>query len=273
MYKTVLAICIALICSTATYAQLVTGTVKDAKTKQPLSFVNVGVVGKGLGTVTNDAGTFSLALEKYTKDSLRVSILGYKSQSFLVADILKNPDVLAITLLPDAISLKEVKIKSHKWKGIVLGNTTKSQGVAAELKGPMLGFEIGVVIPVKKSPAWLKRFNCSIINNMQGDSVRLRLNVYSVKDGMPDKNILQQNIYTTVFKGDKEIIIDLEPYNIKVDGDFFVSLETIQSMIDVDLRLSASVYKRAPSIVRSASQSSWGNLIRIGVGFNVLIDY
>lgn len=263
---------IAVMCSTATYAQILTGIVTDDKTKQPLSYVNVGVVGKNLGTVTNDAGEFSLSPDKYTSDSLRVSILGYRPKSFLVADVLKNP-VLNIALTPDSISLKEVKIKSHKQTGVVLGNTTKSQSVAADLKGPMLGREIGVVIPVKKSPAWLKRFNCSIINNIQSDSVKLRFNVYSVKDGMPDKNILQKNIYTIVLKGDKEIIIDLEPYHVMVDDDFFVSIETVQSMVDVDLKLSASEYRRAPSIVRSASQSSWGNLIRIGVGFNVLVEY
>jgi hypothetical protein len=155
----------------------------------------------------------------------------------LVADILKIPHLLNIALIPNAIRLKEVKVKSHKQSGVVLGNTKKSQAVAAELQGPMLGLEIGVVIPVKKPLAWVKRFNCSIINNMRADSVRLRFNVYSVKDNMPGKNILQQNIYTTVLKGDKEIIIDLEPYNIMVNGDFFVSLETIQSMVDVDVKL------------------------------------
>jgi hypothetical protein len=69
---------IAFICNTVTYAQSVTGTVKDAKTGEPLPFVNVGVVGKNLGTVTDDAAVFNLSPDKYPADSLRISILGYR---------------------------------------------------------------------------------------------------------------------------------------------------------------------------------------------------
>jgi hypothetical protein len=55
---------IAFICNTVTYAQSVTGTVK--------------VVGKNLGTVTDDAAVFNLSPDKYPADSLRISILGYR---------------------------------------------------------------------------------------------------------------------------------------------------------------------------------------------------
>ncbi|MFD2146775.1 hypothetical protein [Mucilaginibacter antarcticus] len=58
-----------------------------------------------------------------------------------------------------------------------------------------------------------------------------------------------------------------------VGGDFFVSLESVQSMVGNEIQLSASEFRRSPIITRGASQSGWGNLERIGVGFNVLVEY
>src|ERR1700744_4164936 len=95
---------------TAVKAQVITGTVKDARTGEVLPYVNVGVVAKGIGTVTNDNGKFSLTLNKQDADSLRISMIGYLPQSYAVSALKKNTDPLNVALVPSNKQLREVRI-------------------------------------------------------------------------------------------------------------------------------------------------------------------
>jgi hypothetical protein len=247
------------------------GNVVDAATNEKMPFVNVGIIGKGIGTVTNNDGNFILNLPNNGTDSLRVSMVGYVPQSFLVANLAKQAGHLNIRLVPAVTHLTEVKVKNRKWKTAVLGNTTRSQGTNAGFTTNRLGHEIGAIIKIKRAPTWLKRFNASLVD-YQSEPVKLRLNIYSVKDGLPDKNLLQENILVTVNKGDKEINIDLAPYDIMVDDKFFVSLEWIQSVRGRGLMFSASLLSSA-IISRETSQANWEKVGIAGVGFNVLAEY
>jgi hypothetical protein len=247
------------------------GNVIDAVTNEKLPFVNVGIIGKGIGTVTNNDGNFILNLPANGSDSLRISMVGYVPQSFLVADLAERASHLNIKLVPAVNELKEVKVKNRKWKTAILGNTTKSQNKDIGVGTNRLGDEIGAIIKIKRSPTWLKQFNASIVESA-GDTVRLRLNIYSIKDGLPDKNLLQDNIITTVRKGDRQITINLDPYNIVVDDNFLISLETIQNISGRGLMFSASLLSSA-LIARETSQAKWVKIGIVGVGFNVLAEY
>ena len=152
-----------------------------------------------------------------------------------------------------------------------MGNTTRSKSVNAGFNSNTLGNEIGEIIKIKKSPTYLKRFNASI-NETTDDSVKLRLNIYSVKDGLPDKNLLQQNIFVMVKKNQDKITIDLEPYHIMVDDNFFISLEWIQDTPGHGVKFSASLLS-SPIIARTTSQDKWEKIGIAGVGFNVLAEY
>jgi hypothetical protein len=263
---------ILVVCSKIAFAQTQSsGNVVDAKTNEKLPFVNVGIIGKGIGTVTNNDGNFILNLPANGADSLRVSMVGYVPQSFLVADLAKHADHLNIKLVPAVTELNEVKVKNRKWKTAVLGNTTTSQGTNAGFTTNRLGHEIGAIIKIKRAPTGLKRFNASLVD-YGSDSVKLRLNIYSVKDGLPNQNLLHENIFVTVHKGDKQISINLEPYDIMVDDNFFVSLEWIQSVRGRGLMFSASLLSSA-IISRETSQANWEKVGIVGVGFNVLAEY
>jgi len=254
------------------YAQLLTGSVKDAKTGETLPYVNIGIVSKGIGTVSNTDGLFKISLNNNDGDSLRISMLGYHPQSFLVADLKKQVAGITIALVPDNIQLKEVKISNRKYKQSILGNTTKSKSVNAGFTNSNLGNEIGAIIKIKKSPTYLKQFNTALNENDIPDSVKLRLNIYSVKDGLPDKNLLQQNILVTVKKGQDHITVDLEPYHIMVEDKFFISLEWIKDQPGRGLKFAASFLSSA-IIVRETSQAKWEKFGIAGIGFNVLAEY
>ena len=60
------------------FAQLFNGQVMDEKTKDPIPYVNIGIVGKGVGKVSDSNGNFSIMLdEKYNDDTIKISMIGY----------------------------------------------------------------------------------------------------------------------------------------------------------------------------------------------------
>ncbi|MFD0793667.1 carboxypeptidase-like regulatory domain-containing protein [Mucilaginibacter litoreus] len=254
-----------------TKAQTLTGVVIDAKTAKPLPYVNIGIIGKSVGTVTAENGTYKLDLSNHPADSLRISMVGYISQAFKIADIDVNA-AKTISLQPSLTQLKEVRVSNHKWKQVILGNTTRSKGTNAGFTSGRLGNEIGAVIKIKKSPTYLKRFNASLASEIVVDSIMMRLNFYTVKGGLPDQLLQNQNIFVTVKKGQDLISIDLEPYNIIVEDKFFVSLEWIKQSRSQGIMFSASLFSGA-IIARETSQAKWEKEGIAGLGFNVLAEY
>lgn len=253
-------------------AQVLEGIVKDAKTNNNLAFVNVGIIGKAIGTVTDDSGHFKLTLNNNGSDSLRISMIGYQPKTYRVSDfVMQFKSGQTILLAPAIHQLAEVKISGRKLKEAVLGNTTRSQTTDAGFTSNKLGNEIGEIIKIKRSPTFLKQFNASLAH-APTDSVKLRLNFYSVKNGLPDKILQQENIFITANKGQDKITVDLTPYHIVATDKFFVSLEWIEDAPGSGLMFSASLFSSA-IIARETSQASWEKLGLAGVGFNVLAAY
>jgi len=256
-------------------AQVFDGLIKDAKTDEPLPYVNVGVIGKSVGTVTGTNGRYQLKLAGHDADSLKISMIGYNALTYRVSDFLKNANSHKILLLqPSVTTLKEVKVRNHKWREVVLGNTTQSKSSNAGFENNRLGYEMGTIIKIKRAPTWLKQFNTAIASEVT-DSVKLRLNFYSVKDGMPDQLLQNENIFVTVKKGQEQLHVDLRPYNIYVDDKFFVSLEWIENAKGSGVMFSAgiSILGGGGIISRETSQAKWEKVDMFHIGFNVLAEY
>jgi len=252
-------------------AQVITGVIKDAKTNQALPFVNVGIVGKTFGTVTNDAGAFTLDLTGHAADIFTISMIGYKSATFTGSDAIKEGVNFSVKLDWDIQTLQEVKINGKR-NTMLLGVTANSQTLKANFNNKMLGHEIGIKIKVKKSPALLKRFNASLGDTIKVDSVKLRLNVYDVKNDCPNQNILKRNIFVILRKGDTKINLDLDPYDITVTNEFVITLEWLQPIAGPPVNLSAKL-KDGGIWVRSVSADTFTNIPTAAVGYNVLVEY
>ena len=76
-----------------------------------------------------------------------------------------------------------------------MGNKTESEKLwLAVLLQIDLGNEIGFICRIRKSPTFfVEAFNLSIAKNTYG-SVRFRLNFCSLKQGMPNENLLDETI-------------------------------------------------------------------------------
>lgn len=89
---------------------MISGTVKDAKTHEPLAGVNVIVKGTTNGTNTDVEGRFTLQAE--SNDVLVISLIGYKPTLIAVG----SQSVIDITLDSDIATIEEVVINAGYWQ-------------------------------------------------------------------------------------------------------------------------------------------------------------
>ena len=116
--KTLLTALLAL-CFSSLFGQYTTirGRVLDAITNKPLAYVNVGIPERGIGTATNDDGSFLLKVPAaYSKSTLQASFIGYKTFRQPVNTITK---VLRIELQPVAEQLNTVTVTPGEGRDII----------------------------------------------------------------------------------------------------------------------------------------------------------
>lgn len=105
-----------LVAISSTHAQVLTGSVKDAETREPLPYANVLLEGTTTGTTTNEAGYFELNVPPdVTVGKLIVSFVGYLPSSI---ELSRNQTKYNILLKPDLSSLKEVVVVSGTMKEV-----------------------------------------------------------------------------------------------------------------------------------------------------------
>ncbi len=250
-------------------AQEFSGVIFNKSSKKPIEYVNVGIIGKGVGTVSSTDGKFSLFIDSmFDNDTIRVSCIGYKPFSMRVREFkeLKNHNIY---LEERVYELADVVVRPRKFKQKVLGNTTKSRMVQAGFKENQLGYECGVMIKVRKS-AKLEKININIALCTY-DTIFYRLNVYEVKGKRVIENILKNPLYLSFAKEDvkETITIDLKPYEVWVDGDFIVTLEHVKDLGIGYLYFCAGVSGKTH--YRKTSQGQW-ETIPIGIGISVIAN-
>lgn len=249
------------------------GTISDSESGEILPYVNVGVVGKNIGTVTDMDGTFNLKIDKkYNADTLMMSMIGYENLVFVVADFKEKLSTDSIfKLTSKTTNLQEIVVESSQLKSKILGNKTKSKNIRGHFVSDELGNEVGIIIKIKKSPTYIDKFHASIVENKYG-LLKFRLNFYSVKDKMPHENILTENIIVETQIKEGVLTVDLSEYNIVVEDDFMVSLEWIENLGQDGLFFSMSFFG-SPVISRQTSQAYWKKQKPVGIGFSVTAKY
>jgi hypothetical protein len=115
--------CLWLLASTVPVsAQLrVQGVVFDEKTNQPLAYVNIGIPGEAVGTLSNPDGSFVMLIpDRYKNDSLLISHVGYSPHKVALLDL---NYMARIDMVPKAIQLPTVDVMpNRKQKLFGLGN-------------------------------------------------------------------------------------------------------------------------------------------------------
>ena len=272
--KTFLFLFAFLLCIPVLNAQyILQGRIIDALTKEPLPFVNIGVLKKELGTVSNEDGFFFLEVpDVFAKETLRFSMIGFDERDFQVADleaILLSNNTLV--LAEQTTFLEEVVLTAEKkWDTRVSGNATTSKLLITGFTSNQLGNEIALFVKVKKTPAYIEGIQFSVVENIYPE-VRFRVNVYSSEYRFPDGNILKENIFVTLKQSEGIISVDLKEYDILVDDDVFISLEWIDEDLGSEgLWFSAGVFGKS-IYARSTSQAEWKKQRGLSLGMSVTL--
>ena len=252
--------------------KILKGVIRDKKTNLPLPYVNLGILNKDKGTTTNRKGEFKLTLlESNIHDTLRISMIGYEPRIFSLNDILKEKKLnFNIKLQEKTEELREVVVTDKKLNTKVFGNKTDSKFFGGKFAPGDLGSEIAIKIKIKNSPTYLDKFSFNISYNT-GDTAAFRVNIYAVKNGLPGKNILTENIILRVNGQAGKMEIDLTKYNVVVKDDIFIALEWIEGKRNSGIVFSAGFINRG-TYYRKASQGRWKKN-PMGVGFNITAKY
>jgi hypothetical protein len=249
------------------------GIIKDKNTKENLAYVNIGIVNKNTGTVSDVKGKFQLLLDnKNDAETMKLSMIGYKSLSFKVIDFKKIVTENPIIYLEKSVSeLKEIVIKNKNLQTGILGNVLDKKTVSAGFVNNVLGNEIGIIVKLKSKPTFIEAFH-AIVDYNKYKELKFRLNFYDLKKGLPNNTILQDNIIVTSTIKKGELIIDLNDYNIMVNEDFFVSIELIEGLGEGGLHFLAD-YSGSPIITRATSQGKWNKVEDLSFGFTLIAKY
>lgn len=255
-------------------SQTINGKIVDANSNQALAYINIGIIGKGIGTVSDIDGKFTINLhDSLNSETLKFSCIGYKSQSFIVREFRKklNNNSIIISLEPNTFTLSQIVIKPKLLKRKVLGNKNNNKGAMAGFKSNDLGSEMGTIMKIKKAPTHIENVNFNIAKN-EIENLKFRVNIYSMKNGHPDSTLLKEPIYVTTSITSGTLSVDMKKYNIWVDNDFLVSLEWIEDYGPNKLYFCVGLMD-SNSMWRKTSQDKWQKATPVGIGFNSTVTY
>ena len=238
------------------------GTVIDAESKAPLSYVNIGVRGKNMGVISRDDGSFEIDLSKAASDDTLVfSMIGYESAMFKAGDL--RTTTKDVRLKPKTYQLNEVVITDKKKKPVKLGRYRPSSTTSGHSNTQNFGFggEWGLKISSAGKKYWIEQVGFHLRFNTV-DSIQFRIKIYSVINDLPGESLLKKDIYVKSYKNDNWILRDLSAENLVMDQDLIVTYEVLQlwysKTSDNQIFFTlGSGYNQGHTYSRLSSQDKW----------------
>lgn len=261
----------------------ISGSITDNKTHEPVPFATLGIRGKNMGTVADENGSFIFTVENSkvnAEESVIISSIGYEPAAIPISRFKTGRQ--KISLIPASNSLQTVTIKPQKYKTKVFGRTSSSTMMTANMYteqnyiSDVLGKEQATIISIDKN-CFIRDFNMNVVSN-KFESVKFRLNFYSVKDGLPDQLIIDKDIQFDVTEKHGWMKVDLTKYNIILTGysKIAVGIQWIKSVkTDTNSRsFSVSVIPIPLHAMfsRDKSQADWKKISPAYLGFNITAD-
>ena len=212
------------------YAQSVSlkGNTVDQHNSLPVPYVSIGIVNKPIGTVSDSLGRYTLSyLQSEVKhtDTIAFSAIGYRSLRMDWNTFLKNGQVVKLAESPHLLKSVSISAKPGKLKnygrssaGIIFFPAMyKNIPKTSDEKGR----EQAVMLKIDKD-IFLRKLNFSI-NRKNFKKIKLRMNIYAVRDGLPGQSILRKDVIFEVAGNTKVGMqapesIDLKPYQIHIQG-------------------------------------------------------
>lgn len=250
MIKTVSALVLSIAISIHVVSQSISGQVISAKTQQPLAYVTIQVINKGLGTITDENGLFKLNASGFSQEAeIKLSMIGFETQIVSVKDLVNHENIfqmkeLTVQLSEVIVRPKKIKVKTLGTKSLSTKNMT-GWGGCGNCSEDLGGIERGIRIDTRR-PVFVEKVNFHVAY-FGYDSMLLRLHVRKIKDELPAQELLNNNIYVRV-KSTGWHEIDLRTYNLSFSEDVAVSLEWVKAWGNTkgkenSLKLSLALFK------------------------------
>jgi len=215
-------------------SKVISGIVEDVQ-QQPLPYVNIGILGTSIGTISSPNGSFELYLNEVldSAQTIKLSHIGYEDQELNIQDLLQKDQVI-ISMQPKSVELNMIEISAGKLKSKTMGfqKTDTRMNVYFSIgKQPNqnLGASIGKKFKVKKDKIHLDTL-CFFIRHNNFDTVRFRINIQEIEQGKPSNFIHQEAIIVELTDQKSGwISVDLSSYAIIMQENFVASIEWIYS--------------------------------------------
>lgn len=256
----------AMLCTIGIHAQVLQGHTLDGSNGAVLPYVNIGIPGKGIGTVSQSDGAYQLILTgALPEDTLRFSMIGYSSVLMTVNELL-SPTSQNISLHPDTLLLETVEVRPRNTERLRLGNTYNNPNLQARYTSGELGAEIGTIMKVKKGRVcYVDAIGLNLAFFLL-DSAVIRFNVYQLENDAPDILLNREPIYCNVYKDQKQILLDVAKYQITASSDFIVAAEWLTDVPDYyEKIIFCAGFAGAGIRFRETSQDVWQKA-PVGIG-------
>ncbi|PYF72710.1 alpha/beta fold hydrolase [Pedobacter nutrimenti] len=274
MYK-YLYVAVALALNVSVKAQvIVEGKVKNRQ-NEDIPYCSIGIKNSKVATLTNDKGMYRLTIPDDLKDKEVVfNSAGYQERTFSVRDLKANANVF---LADKVMALEEVVIQAKGLKEKIIGQKSRPFLTFSKMFDENVPtVEQGNIFPIYEKTR-LNAYSFYIIPSSKFAELTLKLNVYAVKNGLPDQSLLNKNvIYKTSATGWQKI--DLSPYKLVFNHlkEIAVTIQLIDSKSLENTKfifgMSAKKSLSKNLLFRYQPQGSWeaseGNFIsNIDVGY------
>ncbi|MET0570713.1 MAG: alpha/beta fold hydrolase [Pedobacter agri] len=251
------------------------GKTINALTGLPVPFVSIGIKNKAIGTVSDSSGHFIMSYrqdETSKTDSLIFSAIGFQTVKMDLEQFLNGNKTIMFKELP--LQLKTVKIKAEPRKIKSYGRWSASLVFFPAMYKTIPQFsdekgrEQASILKIEHD-VYLRKLNFAI-NRRHFKRIKLRLNVYGIKNGIPDHSLLDKDVVFDV-SGSSELgmpkvqTIDLRPYQIEIKGrkEIAVSLSILElQTLPGDTSRQAFFIPSFPNPLRSSlyrmkSEAAW----------------
>lgn len=248
------------------------GIILDSENQQPIEFVNIGIVNKNQGTITNSDGRFKLILPiAYQSDSVTISHINYYSAKILAKSV-KNETIF---LDPKTTELAEVVVSNKKIRNRKIGvksyNPLLSTRVTSRTSDII---ELAQRINIPEKEVKVKAVNFKTFKSSDLTGVKVRINFYKNKNNAPNEKIIFKNIVQELPTERKSdwIRIDLNEDGIYLAQDFFVGIEFIPNFKNPTVIDLGGILTKGKGYRRENSLGAWEKL-NGAASINVEIAY
>ncbi|MFD0751169.1 alpha/beta hydrolase-fold protein [Mucilaginibacter calamicampi] len=237
------------------------GQIVNSASKSGLRYVNIGIKGRNIGTISKENGFFAINIppENIT-DTLTFSLIGYGELSIPLQQLTSN-EKIKIQLVENTTMLKEALIRSDKLVERKFG--IRNTGALLHFTDGIFkkddSFEIGQVIDLGARPGKITSLNIHI-NSSRPDSATFRINFYQFDEdhNTPGPRIFNKSIVQRHPIKEGWLKFDVSEYNIRLKGKVFASIEFIPENKDVNrIIYEVKLGGASKSFFRKSSLGQW----------------